>query len=116
MPYLKVLPAHNRRVIPFLSISGGFRGELTRFKKDYGDATLKYTISTPRGVAGLGGGAHIFLGTRCSVDISVIGFFEIGESIEKSEATGYGETEEDKDDYTIMRISVDASLGISAWI
>ena len=116
LPYLKVLLPHNGAVVPFLFVTGGFRMEKIKLRFPDGDMDLRE--KTPRGVAGLGGGIYIFVGKRCTIDLTLSGMFEKGKIIFKYynafDHDGEGATTEGE--YDSMRIYGDATLGVSVWI
>lgn len=112
LPFLEVLLSSGR-VVPFVTVMGGFRMDIAKFTADESDYTYKLLL--PRGVVGAGAGAHFFLGSRCSVDLSFTGVFEIGKIVAKDEGDDYYyDDNEDKADY--MHVGMEAALGISAWI
>jgi hypothetical protein len=116
LPYLKVLLPHKRAVVPFLLVTGGFRMEKIKLRFPDGDIDLRE--KTPRGVAGLGGGISIFVGRKCTIDLTLSGMFEKGKIIFKYynafDHDGEGATTEGE--YDSMRVYGDATLGVSVWI
>lgn len=114
LPFMEVLLSSGK-VTPYIMIIGGFRMDMARYSED-DDGDYKYTVTTPRGAVGMGTGAHIFIGQRCSVDVSLTGFFEIGKLVVKEEYTDFGTAEEDETEFDYDHIGFDAAFGISAWI
>ncbi|MBN2340405.1 MAG: hypothetical protein JXX29_16945, partial [Deltaproteobacteria bacterium] len=115
VPYLEMTSSNQKRVMPFFLVFAGIRNSLLSYKSEGDNYIYKYTVNAPHLDAGLGGGMHLFIVPRCSVDLSLKANLQIGKIKWKDEETGMDSyTEEDSIDS--LRIAIDAYLGISAWI
>jgi hypothetical protein len=103
--------------IPFLLVTGGVRADIVKILPDDGSRkTKQYSI---RGVAGLGGGIHIFVGKNASIDLTLTGQFEKGTMTDKNAGSLFISVNEYyrfDEKYDVMRISGDLTVGVSVWI
>jgi hypothetical protein len=117
LPFIEVLLIQNSTVIPFLLATGGVRADIVKILPDDGSRkTKQYSV---RGVAGLGGGIHIFIGKNASIDLTLTGQFEKGTMTDKNAGSLFISVEEYyrfDEKYDVMRISGDLTVGMSVWI
>ncbi len=117
LPFIEVLLIQNGGFIPFLLVTGGVRADIVKILPDDGSRkTKQYSI---RGVAGLGGGIHIFIGKNASIDLTLTGQFEKGTMTDKNAGSLFISVNEYyrfDEKYDVMRISGDLTVGVSVWI
>jgi len=108
------------KVRPFITVIAGLDGAMDRLKVDYSgpgpDRTNRYSAATSMGVIGFGGGAHVFLADRVSLDIWLVEAIGIGAVDETDKEEVDGDTNSEDDKTFVWGSRTELFLGITGWI
>ena len=101
-------------VRPFFLVMVGIEGHTGRISYWPSDDDGYIEKSVHLGL-GLGGGARLLLGDRASIDLTLLGRFNVGKLYDDADSFDDGIGGDTKFDHTILRLRADLLLGLSVW-
>ena len=119
LPYLEYAFGTGK-VQPYLTALVGLDGTVSRTKyqgEEAGeDYTVRDTTAYTMGALGFGGGAHVFLADRVSLDLWLVEIIGLG-AVDDSYKTEQPGPDEDEDDKTfVWQARTELFIGITGWI
>jgi hypothetical protein len=119
LPYLEYAFGAGR-IRPFLTVVAGVDGAVSRSRRegydDTGEWTDKHTAVLTLGALGLGGGLHVFLADRISLDLWLLEAVGFGRMRTTQDMDGGTEPDDIEDEHFAWRSRTEIVLGLTGWI